>query len=81
MTCVYCGGKTRVIDSRSGEDSTRRRRECEQCKHRFSTVEVDADYYEMFDTKSIQKELKKICAVLLDAHEITNKVYNALGME
>lgn len=46
MTCPYCGEKTRVVDSRTQEDSKYRRRECVECKHRFSTVEIDADYYE-----------------------------------
>lgn len=45
MNCPICGYETRVIDSRPDEDSTRRRRECTECKHRFSTVEIDTDYY------------------------------------
>ncbi|MBS4750617.1 transcriptional repressor NrdR [Granulicatella sp. zg-ZJ] len=37
--CKYTG--SRVIDSRPAEDNTviRRRRECEECKHRFTTFE------------------------------------------
>jgi len=45
MNCPICGGQTCVVDSRPNEDSTRRRRECAECKHRFSTVEIDVDYY------------------------------------
>ena len=36
MKCPSCGGLTRVLETR--ED--RRRRACEACGHRFSTVEV-----------------------------------------
>lgn len=46
MTCPKCGGATFVKDSRPDEDTIRRRRECAECKYRFSTVEIDIDYYE-----------------------------------
>jgi len=42
MLCPICGApSTRVIDSRPAEagQSIRRRRECENCKHRFTTYE------------------------------------------
>ena len=42
MRCPFCqNGDTRVIDSRLAEDrdSVRRRRECEACGERFSTLE------------------------------------------
>jgi transcriptional repressor NrdR len=43
MYCPICRIKdTKVVDSRNSTDglSVRRRRECEKCKYRFSTVEV-----------------------------------------
>lgn len=46
MTCPKCYEKTKVIDSRSDEDSTERRRECLVCGYRFSTIEIDKDLYE-----------------------------------
>ena len=46
MTCPKCYKKTKVIDSRSDEDSTERRRECLVCGYRFSTIEIDKDLYE-----------------------------------
>lgn len=58
MTCVVCGEKTRVVDSRSHEDSKYRRRECVECGHRFSTVEIDADYYEFIKRTSNKDELE-----------------------
>ena len=42
MKCIYCGCKdSRVVDSRMTEDGIviRRRRECAQCKKRFTTYE------------------------------------------
>ena len=42
MRCPKCGGnKSRVVDSRQAEEGNtiRRRRECEECQHRFTTYE------------------------------------------
>ena len=40
MKCPHCGGtESRVKDSRDIGDAIHRRRECEQCKGRFSTYE------------------------------------------
>lgn len=41
MKCPYCGKEnTRVIDSRSTDDSSiRRRRQCDECGKRFTTYE------------------------------------------
>jgi transcriptional repressor NrdR len=42
MKCPFCGEEnTKVIDSRPADDnsSIRRRRQCEQCKKRFTTYE------------------------------------------
>ena len=43
MTCPLCGGKTHITDSRSDGETVRRRRECLECKHRFTTKEIDID--------------------------------------
>lgn len=40
MLCPKCGGQSTVIDSRMISGTVRRRRECEQCGHRFSTEET-----------------------------------------
>lgn len=43
MKCMYCGClESKVVDSRSNEDSTsiRRRRECTSCGRRFTTYET-----------------------------------------
>lgn len=41
MLCLACKTETKVVDSRVASDglSVRRRRECEQCGERFSTIE------------------------------------------
>src|SRR3546814_17758319 len=40
MKCPFCGHDTsKVIDSRTTEAGIRRRRECEGCDERFTTVE------------------------------------------
>ena len=43
MKCPFCGDQeSKVVDSRHSEDglSIRRRRECMQCQHRFTTYEI-----------------------------------------
>ncbi len=43
MKCPYCGfEESKVVDSRHSEDQTsiRRRRECLNCSHRFTTYEM-----------------------------------------
>jgi transcriptional repressor NrdR len=40
MLCPVCrSGDTRVVDSRDDESAVRRRRECQSCRHRFTTYE------------------------------------------
>lgn len=39
MQCPYCGGDSRVLDSRQSPDGIRRRRLCNDCKRRFTTYE------------------------------------------
>lgn len=61
MTCPYCGGDTKVIDSRPSEDSVHRRRECLVCKKRFSTVEIDLQMYDKIsDTTLITVEVNEL---------------------
>lgn len=41
MQCPFCGKEdTKIIDSRSTERKKKRRRECGNCGHRFTTYEV-----------------------------------------
>lgn len=67
MYCPKCGKDTNVVDSRESEEGSavRRRRECSQCRHRFTTYER-VDYptlvvikkdgrRELFDPKKISR--------------------------
>jgi transcriptional repressor NrdR len=39
VECPYCGSDSRVLDSRGGKETVRRRRECLSCTRRFTTYE------------------------------------------
>lgn len=39
--CRLCGGGSRVIDVDHHPDQSRRRRECKECQHRWTTYERD----------------------------------------
>ncbi|MGI6003931.1 MAG: transcriptional regulator NrdR [Christensenellales bacterium] len=77
MKCMFCGcTNSRVIDSRTTEESTaiRRRRECEQCGKRFTTYEkieiaplmvIKKDgRREEFNSEKIRTSILKACANL-----------------
>lgn len=56
MKCPFCGGnESRVKDSRDIGDAIHRRRECEQCKGRFSTYER----VEKFDLMVIKRDQRR----------------------
>ena len=41
MKCIYCGNEeSKVLDSRTSDNSIRRRRECLNCGRRFTTYET-----------------------------------------
>ena len=72
MRCPYCGhDDSKVIDSRSTDEGIRRRRECLECKERFTTYErVDTSSItivkkdkrrEPFDRQKLQKGISKAC--------------------
>lgn len=57
MKCIYCNcTESRVVDSRPTEDgSIRRRRECEECRRRFTTYEK----IEMLPVLVIKKDKRR----------------------
>jgi transcriptional repressor NrdR len=72
MKCPFCGGnESRVKDSRDIGDAIHRRRECEQCKGRFSTYErveksplmvIKRDQRrEVFDRQKLSMGIRKAC--------------------
>lgn len=74
MKCPYCGhADDRVLDTRIQKDgSIRRRRECLECKARFSTVETIALSYpfiikkdgrrEPYSKEKVQKGIQAACS-------------------
>ena len=75
MKCPFCSYRdSRVVDSRSVEESTsiRRRRECPQCGRRFTTYEKYEEAPLVVSKKDGRRELfdaKKLLAGLLKAFE------------
>jgi transcriptional repressor NrdR len=74
MKCPFCGATSnhiRVIDTREVTDGIRRRRECEQCKQRFTTYERVASMNllvvkedgrrEEFDRDKLVKSMRIAC--------------------
>jgi transcriptional repressor NrdR len=43
LDCPKCGANTSVIDTRPTLGGIRRRRECDECKERFTTLEQDIE--------------------------------------
>jgi len=86
MKCPFCGyTESRVKDSRDIGDSIHRRRECEQCKGRFSTYErvekfplmvIKRDQRrEAYDRQKLSVGFRKACEKRpLPAGEIENAV-------
>ncbi len=86
MKCPFCGGtESRVKDSRDIGDAIHRRRECEQCKGRFSTYERVEKFHlmvikrdqrrEAFDRQKLSMGLRKACEKRpLPAEDIENMV-------
>lgn len=98
MKCPFCSSSdSKVIDSRPAENnSIRRRRECLECKARFTTYEVidiskplvikKDGSKELFDKNKILSGLMKACEkrpVNAEAvvNEIEQEIYNALTRE
>ena len=72
MLCPYCShNDTRVMETReSGLDVTRRRRECEKCKKRFTT-------YERVEMLDLRVAKKNGTIVVFDRNKILNGVVKA----
>lgn len=67
LTCRECGGNTTVVDSRSREDGTaRRRRKCVDCELRFTTTEIRCDELRRIEAKTYD-------ALLTDLDDLLNK--------
>ena len=72
MKCIYCNcTESRVVDSRPTEDGAiRRRRECEECKRRFTTYEK----IEMLPVLVVKKDRRR---EPFDAAKVRNGILRA----
>ncbi len=72
MKCPFCGsGQSRVMDTREVGDGIRRRRECQECRQRYTTYEHVAkvnllvvkrdDRREAFDRQKLFEGIWKAC--------------------
>ena len=64
MNCPNCNSsnKSHVVDTRRHPDSVRRRRECPDCGHRFTTHEIAASELEKLQRWERLKELREAYA-------------------
>ena len=84
MRCVFCGSlDSKVLDSRPAEDgyAIRRRRECIECKKRFTTYEKIEQMPLVVVKKNGERDLferEKLVKGLLKACEKTNVSYDTI---
>lgn len=93
MKCPYCNyDETKVVDKReSGEETTRRRRECLKCKKRFTTYEkvenVDLivikkdNTRQSFDRNKIERGILKACEKRPISYEQIKKIIDEIEAE
>lgn len=61
MLCEKCDGDTKIIDSRCTDGNvTRRRHECLECGHRFSTVEIPTSILDQFIKDRVKIVIKPV---------------------
>jgi transcriptional regulator NrdR family protein len=57
--CPACKGRSKVLDSRPHDDHLRRRRKCLECGHRWTTHEIDADLFALYEQASAELRLAR----------------------
>lgn len=73
MRCVKCGNdESRVLESRDTGASIRRRRECMQCKHRYTT-------YERIERPTLTVIKKDGRRVLFDRQKLNGAIRRSVG--
>lgn len=77
VQCPNCNGESHVIDSRDGEDARRRRRQCNECKFRYSTYEIHAKDYERM--RALQVDVKQLDSAISTLQEIKAYLSNSNG--
>ena len=75
MRCPKCGAtKSSVVDSRQAEEGNtiRRRRECEECQHRFTTYErVEERTLVVVKKDGTREQFSRVMEELAELDEIT----------
>lgn len=68
MNCPKCGfDKSFIVNSRKAANETRRRHQCEKCKHRWTTYEVMEKIYKDAKFKMIfQKKMEILIKTYLN---------------
>lgn len=60
MICPHCGSyQVHTVNSRPGDGLVRRRKECDGCSRRFSTIELPVNEYTELKQKA--EELSALC--------------------
>lgn len=65
MNCPKCGSKTKVLDTRDSDQFETcwwRRRQCLNCKHKFTTYEILPEV--LIEAKNAKNKLHKIGTIL-----------------
>ena len=72
LQCPRCQGESGVRDSRPIGRTIRRRRECKQCRWRWSTFELSAEYMHAVRiiTRSAREMLASSTSLLADLEKI-----------
>jgi transcriptional repressor NrdR len=92
MQCPYCGQPdSRVVDTRATNESIRRRRECLNCRKRFTTYEQITEQLlivkrdgrrEPFDRHKLMQGIRIACAkrpiAMADIERIVNQIEESL---
>ena len=67
--CPRCGkSAVRVLESRKAQHGQRRRKQCEKCKHRFTTYEIPSETYVKYEHFLLlhQQLSELICGSVVD---------------
>ncbi len=72
--CPRCGkSAVRVLESKKAQHGQRRRKECEECNHRFTTYEIQSETYAKYEQfLYLHQQLSKlVCGSVVDQTENT----------
>ena len=56
MACIFCGGSTKVVDSRTPLKHVLRRRKCRKCGREFRTIEISIREWTELRSREVSHE-------------------------